>query len=302
METNPKKTIMTRSTGLWRVYAGLLFTGVLTAVLLAATDRAAGDSSKGLPTTPVPDATAPATATAETEVDQTNQLSFSNPLELMRLGGYMMWAIAACSVLMAAYFFERLIAMRRSRIVPQHFVTRVLSQIREGTLDQQQTIALCKENGTPVALLFAAAAAKWGRPAVEVEQAIVDAGERATFGLRANLRVFSALHTLGPLLGLVGTVFGIIRAFNALATHADQSRAEMLARGISQALLTTAFGLIVAIPALVIYLWFLSKADRFTFEMDGLGQDLVGLISAEAMHARPAKPRRAPREETTPEK
>jgi biopolymer transport protein ExbB len=135
---------------------------------------------------------------------------------------------------------------------------------------------------------------------------VVDAGERATFALRANLRVFSAIHTLGPLLGLVGTVFGIIRAFNSLAIGVEGERSNFLANGISQALLATAFGLIVAIPALVFYFWFQSRGDQFVFEMDALAQELVGMVSAEGIQARSqdsraAKPRRAaaPRPEPT---
>ena len=188
---------------------------------------------------------------------------------------------------MAAFFFERLIALRRGRVIPRPFVRRILPQIRSGELDQHEARELCEENNSPIAKIFAGAMAKWGRPAVEVEQAIVDSGERATFALRKNLRVFSAIHTLGPLLGLVGTVFGIIRAFNALSIKGAEDRGQQLANGIAQSLLATFFGLIVAIPALVLYLWFMSKADQLTYEMDGLAQDLVGTISAEALHGRP---------------
>ena len=166
-------------------------------------------------------------------------------------------------------------------------------QIRNGELDQHEARELCEENNSPIAQIFAGAITKWGRPAVEVEQAIVDAGERTTFALRKNLRVFSAIDTLGPLLGLVGTVFGIIRAFNALSLKGAEDRGQQLANGIAQSLLATFFGLIVAIPALVCYLWFMSKADQLTYEMDGLAQDLVGAARPRPCTAGPC-PRTVP--------
>ena len=80
---------------------------------------------------------------------------------------------------------------------------------------------MCEENGSPVAQVFAGAVRKWGRPGVEVEQGVIDAGERATNGLRRYLRVFYGVATVGPLLGLMGTVLGMIQTFNVIAAAAD---------------------------------------------------------------------------------
>jgi biopolymer transport protein ExbB len=145
-----------------------------------------------------------------------------------------------------------------------------------------------------VAEVFAAAVRKWGRPAVEVEQAIIDAGERVTNGLRRYLRVINGVATVSPLLGLLGTVVGMIRAFNSIATSDALGRPELLATGISEALLTTAAGLSVAIPALIFYLFFVSRVDRLIIDIDTLGQELVGAISAEPLQDK-AKQVRAPK-------
>jgi biopolymer transport protein ExbB len=266
---------MTKPSGLWRAGTWLVLTVVLILAIPAASRSVLAQS---------PSASTPSATEAKgSPAAKAQEIPFNDPLALMRRGGYMMWGIAACSIVMAAFFFERLIALRRSRIIPGPFVKRLLPQIREGQLDQEQAAALCKENGSPLARILGAAVGKWGRPAVEVEQAIVDAGDRATFGLRTNLRVFSAVHTLGPLLGLVGTSFGIIVAFNSLSTQVQADRAEQLANGVAQSLLNTAFGLMVAVPALLAYLWFQAKADRYVFEMDSLAQELVEMISAEAL-------------------
>jgi len=213
-------------------------------------------------------------------------IATTDVFRIMQEGGILMYPIALCSLVTLAFVFERMIALRRGRVIPKPFVTRIVQQIRDGQLDREQALALCEENSSPVAGLFAAATRKWGRPAVEVEQAVLDAGERASNGLRRYLRVFSAVSTVAPLLGLLGTVCGMILAFNAVAASDALGRPERLANGVAQALLTTAFGLTVAIPALLVYYLFVSRVDRLITDMDGLGQDLVNLISAEALQSR----------------
>jgi biopolymer transport protein ExbB len=123
---------------------------------------------------------------------------------------------------------------------------------------------------------------------VEVEQAIIDTGERVTNDLRRHLRLFHAVSTVSPLLGLAGTVFGMIQSFNAIAIADAMGRPELLAAGISQALLTTAAGLMVAIPALIAYYFFVSRVDRLIIDIDALGQQVVGLISADAWQTEPS--------------
>ncbi len=125
--------------------------------------------------------------------------------------------------------------------------------------------------------VFAGAVRKWGRPGVEVEQGVIDAGERATNGLRRYLRVFYAVATVGPLLGLMGTVLGMIQTFNVIADPASDAlgRAAPLAGGIAKALLNTAGGLAVAIPASILYVFFVSRVDRLVIEIDKLAQEVV---------------------------
>lgn len=201
-------------------------------------------------------------------------------------GGPLMIPIAACSLILLAFVFERFVSLRRGRVIPKPFVTRFLQQIEEGELERDEALELCEQNGSPVAEVFAGAVRKWGRPAVEVEQAVIDSGERVTNGLRRYLRVINGVATISPLLGLLGTVWGMIEAFNAIATADALGRPELLAKGISQALLTTAAGLTVAIPALIFYMFFVSRVDRLIIEIDALGVQLVGAISAEDLQQR----------------
>jgi biopolymer transport protein ExbB len=230
---------------------------------------------------------APGDAAALAAVAEEAPIPTKSLLDLLLAGGPLMLPIAACSVVLLVFVLERSVSLRRRRIIPKPFVKRFLEQVGEGQIDREKALALCEENGSPVARVFAGAVHKWGRPAVEVEQAILDAGERAVNGLRRYLRVLNAVATVGPLVGLLGTVLGMIQAFNEIATANAMGRPELLASGISQALLTTAAGLSVAIPALIFYLFFVSKVDRLIIDIDALAQQLVNMISAEAAHEAP---------------
>lgn len=205
-----------------------------------------------------------------------------NLLQVIKDGGPLMIPIGGCSFVLFVFIFERSIALRRGRVIPRPFVKRFMEQLRNKQLQREEALQLCEQNKSPVAEVFAAAARKWGRPSVELEQAIIDAGERVTHDLRRYIRLFNGISTLTPLLGLLGTVLGMIAAFNAIATADAMGRPELLASGISEALLTTAAGLCVAIPALSAYLFFVGRVDRLIIELDALGQQVVDLISADA--------------------
>ncbi len=230
-----------------------------------------------------------APGTAEPVTDRA-PIPTQNLWNIIRDGGPLMIPIGICSLITVAFVFERVISLRRERVIPKPFITRFLQQLADGELDREQALALCEDSGSPVAQILAPAVRKWGRPAVEVEQAIIDAGERVTNGLRRYLRVLNGVATIAPLLGLLGTVTGMIKAFNSIATSDALGRPELLANGISEALLTTAAGLSVAIPALVFYLLFISRVDRLIIEMDALGQEVVNTISAEEIQNRGQKP------------
>jgi biopolymer transport protein ExbB len=206
--------------------------------------------------------------------------------DMLLAGGPLMIPIVLASFVMLLIVFERLICLRRRRVVPRLFVERLLLQLREGALDRNDALERCEEDSSYVARVFAAAVRKWGKPAVEVEQAVLDEGERIANVLRRYLRVLNGVSTVSPLLGLLGTVWGMIQAFNVIAVSPAMGRAEMLAGGISVALITTAAGLLVAIPALIFYLYFVGRVDSLVMEIDSHGQDLVNLISFEALEER----------------
>ena len=205
-----------------------------------------------------------------------------NVLSMVGSGGVLMIPIAICSFILLMFVFERAINLRRGRVIPRPFVKNFLDQLRNGELTPTQALKICKSNRSPVALVFAAASRKWGHSAVEVEQAIIDSGERVANGLRKHLRMINGIATVCPLLGLLGTVLGMIKAFNAIVSAGAMGQPELLAGGIGEALITTAAGLSVAIPALIAYMFFISRVDKLIVEIDALGQDVVQAIAADS--------------------
>ncbi len=232
---------------------------------------------------------APAPERGRVAQEPDSSIPTKNMLEVVRDGGLLMIPIGICSFVLLVFVFERAVSLRKGRVIPRPFVRRFLEQLSQKQIGRDEALALCQNNRSPVAEVFAAALKKWGRPAVEVEQAIIDAGERVTNGLRRYLRLLNGISTISPLLGLLGTVVGMIRAFNAIASADAMGRPDLLATGISQALLTTAAGLTVAIPALIAYLFFVGRVDRLIIDIDALGQQVVEQISADVINSDSSK-------------
>lgn len=198
-------------------------------------------------------------------------------------GGWLMLPLAICSLVVLSLSLERLIALRRSRVIPRPFVRRFTECVEDGVLSYEEATELCKEFDCPVSEVFRAALRRWGRPMFEIEQAVMDAGDRVSDGLRRYLRVFHAISNVAPLIGLLGTVIGMIESFEVISDQETLGRPEMLASGISMALMTTAGGLAVAIPAYLAYMYFSSKSDSYLGEIEKLCQRVIECISAEGL-------------------
>ena len=236
-----------------------------------------------LPTAPNPITNATAALETNTEPTGESSIPMGNLLNVIRQGGILMLPIIACSFVMLIFVMERLLYLRRARMIPRPFVRGVIEQLEQQQLGRDEALALCEENGSPIAEIFAGALKKYGRSAVEVEQAVVDAGERVVSQMRKYLRLFNAISNLSPLLGLLGTVLGMIDAFNTIARADAMGRPELLAGGIGTALITTAAGLVVAIPSYAAYAFFLGRIDKLILEMDSHAQSIVEIISAEGL-------------------
>jgi biopolymer transport protein ExbB len=231
--------------------------------------------------------------TAAAEGDAASGWSF--PLvDRIAAGGWLMLPLGICSLVVFSLTLERLISLRRGRVIPRPFVRRFTECVEDGQLSFEEASQICEEFDCPVAEVFQAAVKRWGRPMMEIEQAVMDAGDRVADGLTRFLRVFHAISNVAPLIGLLGTVLGMIEAFETMSGGGAVG-ADLLASGISTALVTTAGGLSVAIPAYVAYMYFSAVSDRYLNEIDRLCQRVIDCISAEGLEAtsRAKKPKRA---------
>ena len=199
-------------------------------------------------------------------------------LELLKGGDPAMWGLVLCSIITITFALERLIVLRSSRVIPRTFVDRFLDRLRDGDLDRGKARELCRDNGSPIANLFAIAVNHSGQPASEIRNAVSEGAQSEIYHLRRRVRALNGIATLAPLLGLFGTVIGMIEAFHALSQQTGAGKTEMLAKGISLALVATASGLSIAIVAAASYYFLLGRLDRIVQEMDVLVNEVIEYV------------------------
>jgi biopolymer transport protein ExbB len=220
-----------------------------------------------------------------------SKISLSRPIELFNLAGPIAWPILICSLATITFGFERLIALRRRRVLAPGFVRKFKRKWEAGEFDRASAVEFCRTYPSPIASLYLAAVRLWGRPSADVQKAVAEAGSVQVVLLRKNLRVLQAIANLAVLLGLLGTVLGMIHSFNNVSELRGVQRGEELSRGIAEALVATAFGLAVAIPSLALYTYFSTRVERLVVELDELAGDAVDLVSAEGLsNAKPTFP------------
>ena len=204
----------------------------------------------------------------------------------------MLWPLLLCSVVALGFALERLVALRRERVIPRDFVSRFLDRLASGKLDRDRAVELCKANESAVARIFAQVVGYWGQPAAAIRQAIGYDSAGEVVDLKRNIRVLNGTATLAPLLGLLGTVVGMIQSFDALGGRVGTAKGEALAHGISLALVATAMGLAIAVVSVVAYYYLLNKVDVLVRELDDNAKKVIDLVSAEA--TRPMATERRP--------
>jgi len=185
---------------------------------------------------------------------------------LILKGGYVMIPLGLCSVLALAVAVERFISLKRDKILPPEFVAGIKSTLA-GTDDVDKAVAYCEDRPSPISNIFRAGISRIRQGAASIEKAIEDAGSREVDKLKRSLRPLSVIATVAPLLGLLGTVYGMISAFQS-ASAMGVGKADRLATGIYEALVTTAAGLTLAIPVLVVYQILCSRVDKLVDHMD----------------------------------
>lgn len=191
-----------------------------------------------------------------------------NLFEIVTSGGPLMVPIALCSVLALAYMVERSVRLRRNRLTRSGFHDELVTAVRSS--GATAGLALCEADATSQARILAAGLRRADSEWLEREKAVEDAGSREVDRLSANLKPLVVIGMIAPLLGLLGTVWGMIESFATISGGEGLGSPEALAGGISQALVTTAAGLAVAIPAQAAYYFFRSRIDGFVRRTEDL--------------------------------
>ena len=196
-------------------------------------------------------------------------------IDLLVAGGWVMPLIVACSVVALSISIERYIALDRSKVAPPHLLATVWRDLKQGELHAQKLAQL--RTNSPLGAILAAGIANRGQGRDVMKESISEAASHVVHDLEKYLNSLGTVAAIAPLLGLLGTVVGMIDVFTQITT-VGTGNANALAGGISEALLTTAAGLIVAIPALVMHRYYTGLIDTIVVDLEREAIKLVDAI------------------------
>ncbi len=191
-------------------------------------------------------------------------------------GGLLMWAILACSIIGIAVVVDRFLVLRKAKINVPAFMVRIRGLIKKK--DISGAISYCMEEKSPIANIIRKGLKKYNLGHERVKEAIENAGRQEISRLEKGLTVLASVAGIAPLLGFLGTVTGMIQAFMTIEDLKGAANPSDLAGGIWEALLTTAFGLIIGIPALAFYNYFLSAIKKLVGDMETVANDVVDIV------------------------
>lgn len=200
-------------------------------------------------------------------------------VDIILKGGPVMIPLLFCSVLAVAVGLERIWYLTRTRADSEDLMEEVRLSLEEGR--PLEAIHFLKKQKGPVASVLAAGLAYADRSTDELRRRLVQVGQDEVYKMERRMGILDTIVTISPLLGLLGTVTGIIRNFQILAGLEGVSTPQMMSSGIAEALITTAAGLIIAIPTLAVYNWLSSIIDRRVLEMNRSSEELLDLLAQE---------------------
>ena len=194
-------------------------------------------------------------------------------LDLVDKGGIVMILILIGSVIGLALAFERIVNLRRSRLCPKDVISSIRDAAKNGDVDA--ATSLLEPRNDPLARILKAGIQRKGQGLTEVEASMEAVGSKELNRLKRPVRPLAILASVMPLLGLLGTIIGMIATFNLLGDTSPADRVQKLAPGIGQALYTTAAGLCVSIPFVVLYHYLMGRVNRMAEEWSSVGTDLA---------------------------
>jgi biopolymer transport protein ExbB len=203
-------------------------------------------------------------------------------MDLIQQSGPAFYALALCSLIATVVIIERLIALRRDRVLPRQILDLV--EVVGPGKDLGMALAICRRNPGVLSTVMQAALENAHQSWDVLRDAVVDAGNQETPKIERNLFWLQTVAQAGPLLGLLGTVFGMIRMFSSVSL-AGLGDPQVLSRGISEAMLTTAEGLCIGIPALIAYNYLSARAERLIVEVEGQASRILARLRPQAIEA-----------------
>lgn len=199
-------------------------------------------------------------------------------LDLLIRGGWIMVPLVILSLLALGIIFERLYSLRASRILPPELVPAIEADIHRGDLEQARDRA--ESDTSPLGRILASGLRNSGLSREVIKESVEEAGRHVVTDMSRYLTLLGTIAAISPLLGLLGTVVGMIKVF-AVITSQGVGDPSVLAGGISEALLTTAFGMTIAIPAIALHRYFNAKLDRLVVDMEQNALRVVEIIQGD---------------------
>ncbi|MEK7790744.1 MAG: MotA/TolQ/ExbB proton channel family protein [Deltaproteobacteria bacterium] len=187
-------------------------------------------------------------------------------------GGPVMWPILTCSIVALAIFLERILSLRRHKIIPRDLSDTVDELVSQKKFSEAKT--LCKQNKSSFSKIVLTALKHEGKQRNLIKENVEESGKKESLQLGKNIHALATIAHISPLLGLLGTVLGMLHVFSVI-TEKGVGNAQSLAGGISQALITTVAGLIVAIPTVVAYRYLNARVKTFVTEIEEYSLKIV---------------------------
>lgn len=198
--------------------------------------------------------------------------------ELLKAGGLLMWPLLICSVISLAIILERLWFLQTRRVIPPQLVARVRAWVEAGALDASRLDKL--RQGSPLGRILAAGLANRQQDREMMKESIEEVGRHEVHDLERFLNALGTIAAITPLLGLLGTVIGMIKVFEVI-TALGIGDPGVLAEGISEALITTATGLTIAIPSLMFYRYFRGRVEALVVTMEREALKMIEMLHGE---------------------
>jgi biopolymer transport protein ExbB len=200
----------------------------------------------------------------------------SSLLDLLVLGGWVMIPLLLLSVLTIYFFIERFITIQQAASNPEEITDRVREYVRNGNVEA--AIRYCEDKDVPISRILKQGLERLGRPISEIQEAVQAAGKHETFDLEKRTNLLASIAGIAPMLGFLGTVLGMIRAFRQIQNLQGHVNPSVLAGGIWEALITTATGLLIGILALFAYNFLIGRIRRLSNDMERSATDFIDLL------------------------